>query len=116
MKLNRQKLKSLVDTKRYAYNAFVSCDHRDAKYFVKRRLLPILEIPQTNLKFCVAQRDFIVGATIIDNIMKCMNSSKKIVFIISEYFLQSNWCREEIRIAQQVTNLYYIITSFVFRN
>ena len=116
MKLNRQKLKSLVDTKRYAYNAFVSCDHRDAKYFVKRRLLPILETPQTNLKFCVAQRDFIVGATIMDNIMKCMNSSKKIVFIISEYFLQSNWCKEEIRIAQQVTSLYFIITSFVFRN
>ena len=102
MKLNRQKLKSLVDPKRYTYNAFISCDHRDAKYFVKRRLLPILETPQTNLKFCVAQRDFIVGATIIDNIMRFMNSSKKIVFIISEYFLESKWCKEEIRIAQQV--------------
>ena len=102
MKLNRQKLKSIVDPKRYAYNAFISCDHRDAKYFVKRRLLPILETPQTNLKFCVAQRDFIVGATIIDNIMKFMTSSKKIVFIISEYFLESKWCKEEIRIAHQV--------------
>ena len=67
LKLNRQKLKVLLDQKVYAYTAFVSCDHRDAKYFVIRRLLPNLETPETKIKFCIAQRDFIVGATIIDN-------------------------------------------------
>ena len=111
LKLYRQKLKVLLDQKVYAYTAFVSCDHRDAKYFVKRRLLPILETPQTNLKFCVAQRDFIVGATIIDSIIKSMHKSKKIIFIISEYFLKSKWCKEELVIAHQVKNsvLLYIL-------
>ena len=101
-RLNRQKLKALTDRGKYTYSAFVCCEHRDAKWFVMRRLLPILETEETKLKFCVAQRDFIVGATIIDNIMKAMNRSKKIIFIISQYFLESGWCKEELRIAQQV--------------
>ena len=40
--------------------------------------------------------------------MRAMNRSRKIniiIFIISEYFLMSNWCKEEIRIAQQVGSL-----------
>ena len=105
IKLKRQKLRTLLNQHKYNFSAFVSCEHRDAKYFVKRRLLPILETDETKLKFCVAQRDFIVGATIIDNIIRAMNRSRKIIFVISEYFLMSNWCKEEIRIAQQVRNL-----------
>ena len=100
--LNRQRLKALLDQKNYIYSAFISCDHRDAKYFVKRRFLPNLETNETKFKFCVSQRDFIVGATIIDNIMRSMEKSRRIIFIISQYFLTSNWCKEEIRIAHQV--------------
>lgn len=51
----------------------------------------MLETKETKLKFCVAQRDFIVGATIIDNIMRPMNRGRKIIFVISEYFLMRNW-------------------------
>ena len=76
-RLNRRKLKALTDHGKYTYSAFVSCKHRDAEWFVKRRLLPLLETEETKLKFCVAQRDFNVGATIIDNIMRAMNKSRK---------------------------------------
>ena len=106
IKLNRQRLKALLDQKNYIYTAFISCDHRDAKYFVKRRLLPNLETNDTKFKFCVSQRDFIVGATIIDNIMRSMQKSRRIIFIISQYFLTSNWCKEEIRIAHQVYSMH----------
>ena len=106
MKLTKQKLAVLLSQKNYKYTAFVSCDHRDAKYFVIRRFLPNLEISQTNFKFCIAQRDFIVGATIIGNIMAAMHSSRKIIFIISQYFLTSQWCKEELIIAHQVNNTY----------
>ena len=105
IKLNRQKLAALLNQKNYKYTAFVSCDHRDAKYFVIRRLLSNLETPQTNFKFCIAQRDFIVGATIIGNIMAAMHNSRKIIFIISQYFLTSKWCKEELVIAHQVNNI-----------
>ena len=107
-RLNRQKLKAVTDCEKYTYNVFISCEHRDAKLFVKRRLLPTLETKETKLKFCVAQRDFIVGATIIDHIMRAINRSRKIIFIISEYFLTSNWCKEELQIAQQV---YFVLVD-----
>ena len=106
IKLNRQKLAVLLNQKNYKYTAFVSCDHRDAKYFIIRRFLPNLETPQTNFKFCIAQRDFIVGATIIGNIMAAMHNSRKIIFIISQYFLTSKWCKEELVIAHQVNYTY----------
>ena len=94
IKLNRQKLTVLLNQKGYKYTAFVSCDHRDAKYFIIKRVLPNLETPQTNFKFCIAQRDFVVGTTIIGNIIAAMHNSRKIIFIISQYFLTSKWCKE----------------------
>ena len=102
MKLNRKKLKWIFDFNKYTYSAFISCEHRDAKYFVYRKLLPQLETKDTELTFCVAQRNFLVGATILDNILRAMHKSKKVIFIVSEYFLQSNWCKEELLIAHQV--------------
>ena len=92
----------IYDRKRYLFSAFVSCDHRDAKYFVYRKLLPNLETEETKLKFCVAQRNFLVGATILDNIMRAIQKSRKVIFIVSQYFLQSKWCKEELLIAHQV--------------
>ena len=106
IKLNRQKLTVLLNQKNYKYTAFVSCDHRDAKYFIIKRFLPNLETPETNFNFCIAQRDFIVGTTIIGNIMAAMHNSRKIIFIISQYFLTSKWCKEELVIAHQVNNIH----------
>ena len=90
------------DRKRYLFSAFVSWDRRDAKYFVYRKLLPNLETEETKLKFCVAQRNFLVGGTILDNIMRAIHKSRKVIFIVSQYFLQSKWCKEELVIAHQV--------------
>ena len=103
IRLNRQKLRRILDVQNYTYSAFVSCDHRDAKYFVYRKLLPNLETTETRLKFCIAQRNFLVGVTILDNIMRAINKSRKVMFIVSEYFLESKWCREELMIAHQVS-------------
>ena len=102
IKLNRQKLAAVLNQKDYKFTAFVSCDHRDAKYFIIKGFLPNLETPQTKFKFCIAQRDFMVGATIIGNIMAAMHNSRKVIFIISQYFLTSKWCKEELVIAHQV--------------
>ena len=102
MKLNRHKLRTILDTQNYTYSAFVSCDHRDAKLFVYRKFLPNLEIPETKLRFCIAQRNFLVGATILDNIMRAINKSKKVIFIVSQYFVTSKWCQEELMLAHQV--------------
>ena len=110
MKLNRHKLRKILDTRNYTYSAFISCDHSDAKYFVYRKLLPNLETPETRLKFCIAQRNFLVGGTILDNIVRAINKSQKVIFIVSQYFLTSKWCQEELMIAHQVSS----VCLFVF--
>ena len=113
-RLNRRKLKALTGREKYTYSAFVSCEQRDLM-FVIRKLLPILETEETRLKFCVAQRNFLVGTTIMDNIMKSMDGSRKIIFIISQYFLRSGWCKEELRIAHQVCYIFHCITIFMLQ-
>ena len=37
LKMNRQKLQRFFDQRNYTYTAFVCCDYRDAKYFVKKK-------------------------------------------------------------------------------
>ena len=95
--------KDTRDESKYLFSAFVSCDHRDAKFFVYRKLLPNLETKESKLKFCIAQRNFLVGATIIDNIIRAISKSRKVIFIVSQYFLTSQWCQEELIIAHHVS-------------
>ena len=65
-------------------------------------------VSETSLRFCVAQRDFLVGATIIDNIIRAINGSRKVVLLITPNFLQSGWCKEELLIAHNVSHLHII--------
>ena len=99
-KMHRQYLERHILDPKYRFDAFVSCERTDA-IWVKRNFLPKLENEQTGLKFCVAQRDFLVGVTIIDNIVRSINQSRKVVNIISQKFLKSGWCQEELLIGHQ---------------
>ena len=99
-KIHRQYLERHILDPKYRFDAFVSCDRTDA-IWVKRNFLPKLENQQTGLKFCVAQRNFLVGATIIDNILRSINQSRKVVYVISQNFLKSGWCKEELLTGHQ---------------
>ena len=47
-----------------------------------------------------------VGVTTIENVVTCMESSRKILLVLSDSFLQNNWCRFETHVAltQMVEN------------
>ena len=96
-RMHRLYLERQILDPKYRFDAFVSCDRSDA-IWVKRNFLPKLENQQIGLKFCVAQRNFMVGTTIIDNIVQSINQSRKVVFVISQNFLKSGWCKEELLI------------------
>ena len=102
MQMNRKRFQQMVRKGHIEFDAFISCDVTDAKNFVMPFLLPKLETKETGLKFCIAQRNFKVGVTIVDNILNAIDYSRKTIFIISKYFLMSGWCKEELRMAQQV--------------
>ena len=62
-----------------------------------------LENQDTGLKFCVAQRDFLVGKTIIDNIMDTISKSRKTILLVDETFMESEWCQEELLLSHHVS-------------
>ncbi|XP_044039837.1 toll-like receptor 2 type-2 [Siniperca chuatsi] len=90
-----------------SFDAFVSYSERDASW-VENFLVPELEEPRDNgedsvnprsprpLTLCLHKRDFLPGHWIVDNIMSAMERSRRTVFILSENFVQSDWCRYEL--------------------
>jgi TIR domain len=60
---------------------------------------------------CIHERDFDPGTEILDNIWKKMERSRKVILVISEAFVQSNYCNYELNLAriqgvQQGRNLF----------
>nr|AJP16420.1 toll-like receptor 2 [Larimichthys crocea] len=95
----REGLESLL-----SFDAFVSYSEQDACW-VDNFLVPELEEPRDNdeesvnhrpLTLCLHKRDFLPGHWILDNIMSAMERSRRTVFILSENFVQSDWCRYEL--------------------
>ncbi|XP_035849708.1 toll-like receptor 2 type-2 [Sander lucioperca] len=89
-----------------SFDAFVSYSERDASW-VENLLVPELEEPRENdedsdqrmlrpLTLCLHKRDFLPGHWIVDNIMSAMERSRRTVFVLSENFVQSDWCRYEL--------------------
>ena len=104
MRMRRERLDALMGRyNEYKYDGFVSCTREGAKW-AKRFFIPNLENEETGLKFCVAQRDFIVGKTIIDNIMDTITESRKTILLIDPTFIESKWCNEELLISHNVSN------------
>ncbi|KAF0028941.1 hypothetical protein F2P81_018046 [Scophthalmus maximus] len=90
-----------------SFDAFVSYSEKDAGW-VETFLVPELEEPRETdedyvnhrttrpLTLCLHKRDFLPGHWILDNIMSAMERSRRTVFVLSENFVQSDWCRYEL--------------------
>ncbi|XP_067437011.1 toll-like receptor 2 [Thunnus thynnus] len=90
-----------------SFDAFVSYSERDAGW-VENFLVPELEETGENnedemnprgnrpLSLCLHKRDFLPGQWIVDNIISAMERSRRTIFILSENFVRSDWCRYEL--------------------
>ncbi|KAG7495843.1 toll-like receptor 2 [Solea senegalensis] len=84
-----------------SFDAFVSYSERDAGW-VESFLVPELEESgETDddsppLTLCLHKRDFLPGRWIADNIMSAIERSRQTVFVLSENFVKSEWCRYEL--------------------
>lgn len=86
------------------YDAFISYSNKDED-FVIRQLAPRLENGDKKFKLCVHYRDFPVGACIAETIVRSVEASKRTILVVSDNFLDSEWCRFEFQTAhQQVLN------------
>ncbi|XP_059972562.1 toll-like receptor 2 [Mesoplodon densirostris] len=77
------------------YDAFVSYSERDS-YWVENLMVQELEHFRPPFKLCLHKRDFIPGKWIIDNIIDSIEKSHKTIFVLSENFVKSEWCKYEL--------------------
>ena len=82
------------------YDAFVSYSSLDED-FVVQELAPRLENGYKRFKLCLHYRDFPVGASIAETIVKSVESSKRTIMLLSNNFLASEWCKFEFQTAHQ---------------
>ncbi|XP_042557671.1 toll-like receptor 2 [Dipodomys spectabilis] len=77
------------------YDAFVSYSEQDS-YWVENLMVQELEHFNPPFKLCLHKRDFVPGKWIIDNIIDSIEKSHKTVFVLSENFVRSEWCKYEL--------------------
>lgn len=80
------------------FHAFVSYSQKDAAW-VFDHLLPNLESPAGGLRICHHGKNFVPGKPIINNIMTCVEKSRRCVFVLSAHFVKSDWCHYELYFA-----------------
>lgn len=78
------------------FHAFLSYSQKNGEW-VRGRLLPKLE--SGGLRVCHHERDFVPGKTIVQNILRCVEQSRRCVFVLSSDFVQSEWCHYELYFA-----------------
>ncbi|XP_041799445.1 toll-like receptor 1 [Chelmon rostratus] len=80
------------------FHAFVSYSQHDADW-VHNSLLPNLEAPTGGLRICHHEKNFVPGKTIVENIINCVEKSRRSVFVLSAHFVKSEWCHYELYFA-----------------
>ncbi|XP_043935653.1 toll-like receptor 13 [Protopterus annectens] len=85
--------------KSWKYDAYVSYSSQD-EYWVMHKLLPNLEEEGIQkYKLCFKPRDFIPGTYLIDNIENAVKNSRKTICVITNSYLECDWCTVEMQLA-----------------
>nr|CAD7431033.1 unnamed protein product [Timema monikensis] len=66
--------------------------------FVVGELLPTLENGPEKYKLCLHERDFPLGSFITHNIIEAMQNSRFTIVVLTDSFVQSQWCKWELDI------------------
>ncbi|NXF75944.1 TLR21 protein, partial [Sclerurus mexicanus] len=77
------------------YDAFVSYSENDSNW-VENIMVRELEQACPPFRLCLHKRDFVPGKWIVDNIIDSIEKSHKTLFVLSEHFVQSEWCKYEL--------------------
>ncbi|XP_033762450.1 toll-like receptor 4 [Pecten maximus] len=87
----------LEDASSYSFDVFVAYTATDSPW-IWQQLRPKLEL-QRNIQLCLHERDFEVGESISQNIVNCLQKSKKLLFVISKEYIAARWCDFELEMA-----------------
>ena len=82
------------------YDAFISYSGDDHRWVVET-FQQRLEEHDPPYKLCFHYRDFRAGAPIVENILKSVDQSKRMLMVLSPSFARSEWCLLEFRAAHR---------------
>ncbi len=70
--------------------------------WLKSELVPHLEESEHHrpLKLCIHNRDWLGGTPIEDNILMSIKRSRQTIVLLSQRFINSNWCQFELQMAR----------------
>ncbi|CAH1268453.1 TLR2 [Branchiostoma lanceolatum] len=80
------------------YDAFLSYSQHDLDVVI-HEILPGLENRDPPFHVCLHHRDFLPGIPIAENIVNAVNASKRTIILLSNNFLESDWCQLEFQAA-----------------
>ena len=89
------------DLSEYCFDAFVAY-HEEDSLWVRTVIIESLE-NINGLKLCIHERDFTPGEPIEENISRAIESSRRVILVVSPSFVTSHWCLLEMRLARQVS-------------
>ena len=96
----------------YKYDAFVLYSSIDSdRLWVHFKLVSELE-EVYGFRLCIHHRDFLVGVPIVDNIEDAIHSSRKVLVIMSENFVNSGWCIDEVHMTMSVDPSKFVVIMF----
>ncbi|XP_030047343.1 toll-like receptor 3 [Microcaecilia unicolor] len=72
----------------FEYDAYIIHAKKDENWVVKH-LIPLEE---SSVRFCFEERDLEAGLPRLEGIIDSMKRSRKIIFVITQYFLKDPWC------------------------
>ncbi|GAB6024235.1 TOLL-like receptor [Chamberlinius hualienensis] len=90
-----------IETDGKVFDVFISYSNEDSD-FVATKIVPKLEDINNPYHVCVHERNFLGGGSIEDTIIEAIKKSTRIIVILTENYLQSDWCMYEFVIAHSV--------------
>ncbi|HEX7313851.1 MAG TPA: toll/interleukin-1 receptor domain-containing protein [Pyrinomonadaceae bacterium] len=79
------------------FDVFISYSHKDSRW-VRNVLLPKLE--SHSFSVLIDFRDFKSGALSVDEMQRAVLESKRVILVLSEEYIQSEWAHFENAMAQ----------------
>ncbi|XP_076329299.1 uncharacterized protein LOC143235231 [Tachypleus tridentatus] len=80
------------------FDAFICYNSLDES-LVLNNIVPGLEEQEPFYNLCIHERNFLAGSYIADNIVQAVKASRRIIVVLSENFVKSEWCRMEFKTA-----------------
>ena len=79
----------------YDFDGFISYSNRDYDWVLNILYKHLTE--DMNIAICVHDKDFIPGRSIANEILRCIDQSRKVIFVVTRSFLECDWGNYRVR-------------------